>query len=433
MFLSPPKKENPWGTLKQFKKKYTSKQFSENRIYAQDVAMSYDSAQHTRNNNVFLLGDAAEHLQYWRRNLLQANTNYVLPDLNQQLYKEFRSILEAKGYKVYYFDPFNPAQSCSFNPWRYMDNEVNIVELLNAACISTTSGDKFDALVARHILTAIVLCMQEQERVISWSAIMKTISPDATIDIDEHLDAFFANAKTVAKKQYLSWKTQTRIARLKSIVSLQELLQPLAAMESQTASNTSFDAQELYNSKTAVFVNTMGQEHVCTRVFYSTVFRVIYELHTWTPSKNRCTINIAVDSFVPEAALKFATCKKFGLCVTPMYTSIPALKNHYPDDYDCITGCCDSLLFAGTDDIATAEYMSEALGRMPIVVKGINSSRKSSHIQYSWKSPELMTVKEILTLPKNEILILVRGEKPIRALKYHTESHPNAHLLQESK
>lgn len=116
------------------------------------------------------------------------------------------------------------------------------------------------------------------------------------------------------------------------------------------------------------------------------------------------------------------------------------LKNRYPNDvWQEIIGNCDLRLNMGTTDVLTATYFSSAIG-----VSSIESSsiRKSASIEgklaeygqenISTLRRNLLNADEILRLPSNKLLVLIRGNNPLLLDKVIYKEHPIAKKLKDT-
>ena len=116
------------------------------------------------------------------------------------------------------------------------------------------------------------------------------------------------------------------------------------------------------------------------------------------------------------------------------------LKNRYPHDiWQEIIGNCDLRLNMGASDFLTAQYFSSCIG-----VSSCESSsiRKSASIEgklaefgqenISTVKRNLLNADEILRLPSNKLLVLIRGNNPLLLDKVIYKEHPVAKKLRDS-
>lgn len=71
-----------WGNAQAVNKKYSAKEFADNKIMTQNVRISYDMRKHRRNVLTLIVGGAGSGKTrfYAKPNLMQANTSFVVLD-----------------------------------------------------------------------------------------------------------------------------------------------------------------------------------------------------------------------------------------------------------------------------------------------------------------------------------------------------------------
>ena len=122
-----------------------------------------------------------------------------------------------------------------------------------------------------------------------------------------------------------------------------------------------------------------------------------------------------------------------------LYQNIPQLQNRYPDgQWEEILGGCDVSLFLGCNDMTTATYFSERSGDVTVGVaslkKNLSTVRMSNYVpEYSETSSvgrrKLLLPDEILRFPLDEELVIIRGQKVLRAKKLDYTKLPEAKKL----
>jgi len=114
--------------------------------------------------------------------------------------------------------------------------------------------------------------------------------------------------------------------------------------------------------------------------------------------------------------------------------SLPQLRNRYPNDlWAEILGCCSTQLMFGCTDQDTAEFISVRTGDMTVEVNSNMTMRKTIAVaqvipQYRAMEGQgrrrLLTVDEVLRLPNDEMLIILQGQKVLKAKKFDYTRHP---------
>lgn len=116
------------------------------------------------------------------------------------------------------------------------------------------------------------------------------------------------------------------------------------------------------------------------------------------------------------------------------------LKNRYPNDvWQEIIGNCDLRINMGTTDVLTAKYFAESLGISSVETTSI---RKSASIEgkieeygqqnISTLKRNLLNIDEILRIPSNKLLVIIRGNNPLLLNKIIYKEHSLSNKLKSS-
>lgn len=96
----------------------------------------------------------------------------------------------------------------------------------------------------------------------------------------------------------------------------------------------------------------------------------------------------------------------------------------------------DTLLYLGGNEQATHEYISKMLGKETIDTRtrGITKGQHgSSNTNYQNAGRELLTLDEVRLLDNSNVLIFVRGERPMMDKKFDILTHPNVARTADGK
>ena len=94
-------------------------------------------------------------------------------------------------------------------------------------------------------------------------------------------------------------------------------------------------------------------------------------------------------------------------------------------------GNCDEFLYLGGNEQSTHKYVSELLGKETIDINtyGKSSGRSGNYsTNYQQTGRDLMTPDEVRMLDNKYAILFIRGERPIKDLKYDILKHPNLSL-----
>lgn len=152
-------------------------------------------------------------------------------------------------------------------------------------------------------------------------------------------------------------------------------------------------------------------------------------------------VNFILDEFpnigqIPDFTKKLSTIRSRDLRVAVIFQNLAQLENRYPDGlWEEIVGNCDTQLFLGCTDQKTAEFISSRTGEITIEVASTAVQRKSMAVvdyipQYRETSSVgkrfLLTPDEVLRLDNRQALIILRGQKVLKANKFDYSKHPNS-------
>lgn len=151
------------------------------------------------------------------------------------------------------------------------------------------------------------------------------------------------------------------------------------------------------------------------------------------PRKCPNDVRMMLDEFanigqIPEFSEKLATIRKYRISCAIILQSKAQLKKMYKDDEGTIIGNCDSLLFLGTQDTDTLEWLSKLLGKKTTTVA--NMSWSSGHNgggsqSFNKDSIDLMSIDQLAMMDDSNCIVRIRGERPYLGPKYELTKHPN--------
>ena len=125
-----------------------------------------------------------------------------------------------------------------------------------------------------------------------------------------------------------------------------------------------------------------------------------------------------------------------GVSVSIILQNLAQLKALFEKQWESIVGNCDEFVYLGGNEQATHKYVSELLGKATIDTNTYNRSygmrgtyTRNDQIQ----GRELMMPDEVRMLDNQYALLFIRGERPVKDLKYDILKHPNVRLTVDGK
>jgi len=126
-----------------------------------------------------------------------------------------------------------------------------------------------------------------------------------------------------------------------------------------------------------------------------------------------------------------------GISVSIILQNIAQLKALFEKQWESILGNCDEFLYLGGNEPSTHKLVSESLlGKETIDMNtyGKSLGRMGNYsTNYQITGRELLTTDEVRMLDNRYALLFIRGERPIKDLKFDIMKHPNVHLTADGK
>ena len=142
---------------------------------------------------------------------------------------------------------------------------------------------------------------------------------------------------------------------------------------------------------------------------------------------------------IADLTKKISTIRSRSLSISCIFQNLPQMQNRYPlNQWQEIIGNCDTQLFLGCTDEMTAEFISNRSGEVSVAVstqaKQLNTWRVSDYTPeyretHSVGKRKLLTPDEVLRLPLDEALIILRGQKVLKVEKFDYTLHPESRKL----
>ena len=447
------------GTAGSVNKKYANKDKTENKLLTQNVAIGLDGRKHRRNLNVLVCGGsgAGKTRFYAKPNIMNANTSFVVLDPKGELLRDTGHLLEKKGYEIKVLDLIDMEKSHCYNPFVYISSDDDIQRLTTNLFKNTTpkgsqTQDPFWDQTAAMLLKALVCYLHYEappdEQ--NFSMVMEMIrAGDVKEDNEEYqsvLDELFErleerNPEHIALKYYRAYHSGSA-KTLKSIqISLVSRLEKfnLDSLAGITQCDE-MDLGQIGERKTAVFAVIPDNDssfNFIVGMLYTQLFQQLYyQADSVHGGRLPVHVHFVMDEFanvaLPDEFDKLlSTMRSREISVSIIIQNLAQLKALFEKQWESIVGNCDEFLYLGGNEQSTHEYVSKLLGKETIDTNTYGRSRGrngSYSTNYQLAGRELMTPDEVRMLDNRYALLFIRGERPIRDLKYDILHHPNVAL-----
>ena len=444
-----------WGDPSAVDRKYHQRPDTANKLLTQHVRIGIDGRKHRRNLNVLVCGGsgAGKTRFYCKPNIMQANTSFVVLDPKGEIIRDTGGLLEKKGYEVRVLDLINMEKSHCYNPFRYITSDNDVQKLVTNLFKSTTpkgsqSSDPFWDTAASMLLLALIFYLKyeapEEEQ--NFPMVMEMLRAGDVSEEDESyyspLDSLFYDLEIrqpdhIAVKYYKAYHSGSA-KTLKSIqITLAARLEKfnLESVAMLTATDE-LDLSSMGEKKVALFALIPDNDtsfNFLVSILYTQLFQqLFYTADRKYGGSLPVHVHFCMDEFsnvsLPDDFDKIlSVMRSRGVSVSIILQNMAQLKALFEKQWESIVGNCDEFLYLGGNEQSTHKYVSELLGKATIDTNtyGKSSGRSGSYsTNYQTAGRELMTPDEVRMLDNRYALLFIRGERPVKDLKFNILKHP---------
>lgn len=377
----------------------------------------------------------------------------IITDPKSELYEKTSEYLRSKGYVVKVFNLVSPESSDSWNCLCEIEGDELMAQLFCDVIIKNTGserGDHFWDNAEMNLLKALVLYVEQ-----GYPPDRKNIGEVyrlLTLNSENELNTLFDKLPIShpAKAPYVIFKQASETVRTGVIIGLGSRLQVF--QNSKVKSITAHDEIDLElpgKQPCAYYCITSDQDSTfdfLSSLFLSFVFikLVRYADKNCEGGKLPVPVHVLGEELtacgvIPDLSRKISVIRSRNISMSCVFQNLAGLQNRYPyNQWQEILGNSDIQLFLGCVDELTAKYISDRAGEVSIAVtskaKQLGTWRVSDYTpEYRETSGvgkrKLLTMDEVLRLPINQALIIIRGRKVLQVDKYDYTCHPEADKL----
>ena len=453
-----------WGVAKSVCKKYRDKSFNNNKILTKNFCIGFDGRKHRRNLNTLVVGGsgAGKTRFYAKPNIMQANCSYVILDPKGELLSSTGYLLKEKGYEVKVLDLINMDKSDCYNPFVYIKSDNDVQRLVTNLFKSTTpkgsqSNDPFWDTAASMLLLALMfyLWYEAPEEEQNFSMILEMLrAGDVKEDDDFYvspLDALFDKLEKdkpnhIALKYYKNYRSGSA-KTLKSIqITLASRLEKfnLESLANLTLKDE-LELDKIGTRKTALFALIPDNDtsfNFLVSILYTQLFQQLFYIadHIYN-GRLPIHVELIMDEFanvsLPNDFDKIlSVCRSREVSVSIILQNLAQIKSLFEKQWESLVGNCDTFLYLGGNEQSTHKYVSDLLGKSTIDTNSFGKShgRNGNYsTNYQINGRELLTSDEVRMLDNDYAILFVRGERPIKDLKYDILKHPNVKLTTDGR
>lgn len=451
-----------WGNAKELNRRYRDTQ-GPNLLMTRNIRIGVDGYKHKHNTNVLVVGGSGtgKTRTYAVPNVLEAGCSMVITDPKGEILRKTGGFLKRAGYEVRVFDLLNPDASFCYNPFRYVRDDKEVLQLITNLIQNTTpphaqSSDPFWEKSETALLQALMLYLlheappEEQ----NFGMVMELLGCAQVKEKDENfespLDILFErlamrDPESIAVKQYGIYKQAAGKTAKSILVSVGVRL--AAFNLPQIARLTMTDElhlDDLGERRVALFCcipdSDKSLNYLVGMVYTQLIQTLFYQADRVHRGRLPVPVHCLMDEFpnisLPKDSFQsaLATMRSRGIFCSIIVQNIAQLKSMYKDSWESLVGLCDEFLYLGGNEQGTHKYVSELIGKETVettsrsLSRGRSGSSSTSHQQ---TARDLMTPDEVRLLSNDKALLFVRGERPVMDWKYNLLRHPNIRFTED--
>ncbi len=387
----------------------------------------------------------------------------IITDSKAELYADTSELFRQNGYQVKVFNLVNPEHGDSWNCMSDLNGDTLMAQVLTNVIIGNTSsgkGDHFWDNGEGNLLKALILLVDQDRTRSSDIKHLTAVYQLLTQNSERQLTAMFDKLPLdhPARAPFNLFAQSSDTVKSGIILGLGTRLQVLQNQAVQRiTSGSDIDLTAPAKQKCAYYIVLSDQD--ATMAFLSSLFFsfMFIKLTRYADSQpdGRCKIpvNLILDEFNnvgriggaedgSDFARSLSVVRSRDIRVMLAVQSLGQLQNRYPNNlWAEIIGNCDIQLMLGCTDDVSAEYFSARSGDMSVQVSSTMTVRQTIAVaqvipQYRQTESQgrrrLLTPDEVLRLPNEEMLVVIRGCNLLKLSKLDFTKHPMAKQIVRS-
>jgi type IV secretion system protein VirD4 len=371
-------------------------------------------------------------------NLLAWKGSVICFDVKHENYRKTAGFRQAHGQKVFMWSPmdenlkshrYNPLDAVSTNPHQQVSDLQVIARILIQ---DPPKSDPVWASEARALFVGLALYVLDSAAMPSTiGAINRLLGTEADLgDVCRHIVKKHPELTSAVKKSLMNFANKAAKERsgVKSSLNQAINLWDNPLIDAATSA-TDFRIEDLRKDKISIYVGVLtGQIETLTpllRIFFE---QIITKLSMKEPDESEPhKVLMLLDEFhmlgrIDSMTTAFTLLAGYNVRVMAVVQSLNWIDVTYDrDKRNGILSCCAHQIFFATNDLATAQYVSDSCGNQ--TVDAISRSKRKS-MKYeaptyntSQRGTPLIAKHEMRDFNVNEQIILVEGSQPIKCKK----------------
>ena len=383
---------------------------------------------------------------------IRRGESVIVSDPKSEMYADTAELFRKRGYTVRVYNLLQPEFSDSWNCMFDLGGDTLMAQVLTDVIISNTKGDgkgdHFWDNGEANLLKSLILYVDLDTTRTAEERNLAAVYQMLTQHTEKQLTMLFDRLPLdhPARAPYNLFSQGSDTVRTGVVLGLGTRLQVLQAESVRRITRRSdIDLAEPGKSKCAYFVILDDQNsslEFLSSLFFAFLFIRLVRYADSTPEQ-RCKVpvNIILDEMnnigvIPDFGRRLSTVRSRAMQIIMVCQSLPQLQNRYPNNlWAELLGNADTQIMLGATDDVSAEYFSARSGDMTVEVNSTMTTRQSLALaqvipQYRYTEGigrrRVMTPDEVLRMPNDELLIIIRGQKILKAKKFDFTEHPYA-------
>ena len=390
-------------------------------------------------------------------NIIKRGESAIITDRKAELYADTAELFRTNGYEVKVFNLVNPQHGDSWNCMSDLNGDTLLAQVLTNVIIGNTSegkGDHFWDNGEGNLLKALVLYVDLDRSRSPENKNLAAVYQLLVQNSERQLTALFEKLPLdhPARAPFNLFSQASDTVRSGIVLGLGTRLQVLQnEAVRRIISRSDIDLTAPGRRKCAYFVVLSDQDATMaflSSLFFSFLFIKLVRFADSTPEM-RCPVpvNLILDEFNNIGKLGSAAdgsdftrtlsvIRSRAIYVMLAVQSLGQLQNRYPNNlWSEIIGNTDVQLMLGCTDDVSAEYFSARSGDMSIQINSTMTVKKTIAVaqvipQYRQTQGQgkrrLLTPDEVLRLPNEELLVIIRGHNILKLNKLDYTKLPMA-------
>lgn len=355
-----------------------------------DTYLPLNSSVAANLNEIVIGGSGAgKSFRKIKPDILQLNGSYVVTDPKGELYRDTAKVLKAHNYEVKVLNLVNLRYSNSYNPFVYITNEddvVNIASLIMKNTAGEGEQEDFFSGSALKLLIALMMYLFKWENEIKtfgrvirllYSIRYKHGSIDMSCELARCLNKHATEYPyDVASTNWggMQANAQETQSSINEVLATRLALFATTGVDAMTSTDE-MDFDNIGTKKTAIFLIIPAARNtykaICN-IFYSQLFeRLMRVAENKYKGKLPLLVNCELDEFanigqIPAFNETLSVVRSYNIRICIVLQGLAQLKAIYEKTYEAIIGNCDIFTLLGSKDKDTLDYVSDKLGKITV-------------------------------------------------------------------